>query len=325
MKIRKMIKKILLTVCLMAMVFSQTGLQTVHAEKGGNESEYTYTITLYSGKEGTFPGGGSEVKITGLKYGDVISLGQYIPTVKVKDAEKYYVRGVRESGKDNNTVSDPAFKVESDREYVVAYGIKGNMTTYTVHYQDQNGKKLAPSEKFYGVVGDKAVVAFRYIDGYRPQAYNLTRTLRKNEAENVLTFTYRKISQNGNNNGNNNGDNSGNNNSNNNRNSSSSDTNTSGNNSGANTGANSNAGSTTARDSVGNQPEAVHSQDSETSKDKINLDDEKVPLGNVNLKKSKSRPAGFMYVMIAIAVAALAAVLILLIIMKKKGKKKREE
>lgn len=67
------------------------------------------------------------------------------------------------------------------------------------------------------------------------------------------------------------------------------------------------------------------SSDSETPKDEINLDDEKTPLANKNLKKAKSRPAGMMYVLIAIAVAAIAALITLLIMMKKKDKKKREE
>lgn len=34
------------------------------------------------------------------------------------------------------------------------------------------------------------MAAFAYIEGYEPQAYNLTRTLSVNEAENVFTFVY---------------------------------------------------------------------------------------------------------------------------------------
>ncbi|MCI8930475.1 MAG: hypothetical protein HFI00_13665, partial [Lachnospiraceae bacterium] len=36
----------------------------------------------------------------------------------------------------------------------------------------------------------KPVVAFLYVEGYVPQAYNLTKTLSKNEAENIFTFVY---------------------------------------------------------------------------------------------------------------------------------------
>lgn len=170
MKLGKMLKKGLLTVCTCALVMAQTGLCTAFAEKGGNEKEYTYTVTLYAGKEGTFADGSSEVKITGKKYGEQADLGNYIRGVKVKDSDKYYVKGIRESGKDNNTakLEKLVFNVDSDREYVVAYGIKGDMVSYTVNYQDESGNALRQSEKFYGVVGDKPVVAFQYIDGYQP-------------------------------------------------------------------------------------------------------------------------------------------------------------
>ena len=73
---------------------------------------------------------------------------------------------------------------------MVAYGIRGDMVAYTVNYQDADGNELAPSQQFYGNVGDKPVVAYRYIDGYVPQAAALTKTLSSNEAENVFTFVY---------------------------------------------------------------------------------------------------------------------------------------
>ena len=77
-----------------------------------------------------------------------------------------------------------------DADYVVAYGIKGNMVAYTVNYQDASGKSLAESQTFYGNVGDKPVVAYRYVENYIPDALALTKTLSDNESENVFTFTY---------------------------------------------------------------------------------------------------------------------------------------
>ncbi len=193
MEIRKIYRKALLAVCAAACLAAPGSLRVAHAEKGGNEAAYTYTITLYAGKEGTIHGQ-SQVEITGKAYGEQVNLGDYLTQVTLKDAAKYYVKGIRESGKDNSTaVSNPAFSVESDREYVVAYGIRGNMTTYTVNYQDTSGNALLPSATFDGAVGDRAVVAYRYVDGYRPQAYNLTKTLSSNAAENVLTFVYTKL------------------------------------------------------------------------------------------------------------------------------------
>ncbi|MFQ8897391.1 MAG: hypothetical protein ACLR71_03370 [[Clostridium] scindens] len=138
--------------------------------------------------------GGDAIRITGLRAGDVVVLDATAGMVDLKNGDKYYIKGVRESGRDNNTVADSAFTVTKDAEYVVAYGIQGDMVSYTVNYQDGGGNELAPSRTYYGAVGDKPVIAYQYIEGYRPDAYNLTKTLGKNEADNVFTFTYTQSS-----------------------------------------------------------------------------------------------------------------------------------
>lgn len=333
MKLGKMLKKGLLTLCTCALVMAQTGLCTAFAEKGGNEKEYTYTVTLYAGKEGTFADGSSEVKITGLKTGDVVSFAGQIGGVKLKDSGKYYVKGVRESGKDNNTVSAPAFTVDSDREYVVAYGIKGDMVSYTVNYQDESGNALRQSEKFYGVVGDKPVVAFQYIDGYQPQAYNLTKTLNSNEADNVFTFTYKKIASGSDTNNGSNGSNSGNGTGTNTDNSGTgTNTGNTGNNgmgaantnNNGNTGAADNAGTgNAANNTAGNNQtdngQTVESADAETPKEQVDLDDEEVPKAKINAdQKAKGRPAGVMYALAGIALAAILGIIILIVTFRKK-------
>ena len=188
---------------IMALLLCMT-VQTAVAAEGGNEKEYTYTVTLSAGNQGTFNGtggvhviggsaqisGGDAIRITGLRAGDVVVLDATAGMVDLKNGDKYYIKGVRESGLDNNTVADSAFTVTKDAEYVVAYGIQGDMVAYTVNYQDGGGNELAPSRTYYGAVGDKPVIAYQYIEGYRPDAYNLTKTLGKNEADNVFTFTY---------------------------------------------------------------------------------------------------------------------------------------
>ena len=188
---------------IMALLLCMT-VQTAVAAEGGNEKEYTYTVTLSAGNQGTFNGtggvhviggsaqisGGDAIRITGLRAGDVVVLDATAGMVDLKNGDKYYIKGVRESGRDNNTVADSAFTVTKDAEYVVAYGIQGDMVAYTVNYQDGGGNELAPSRTYYGAVGDKPVIAYQYIEGYRPDAYNLTKTLGKNEADNVFTFTY---------------------------------------------------------------------------------------------------------------------------------------
>lgn len=333
MKLGKMLKKGLLTVCTCALVMAQTGLCTAFAEKGGNEKEYTYTVTLYAGKEGTFADGSSEVKITGLKTGDVVSFAGQIGGVQLKDSGKYYVKGVRESGKDNNTVSAPAFTVDSDREYVVAYGIKGDMVSYTVNYQDESGNALRQSEKFYGVVGDKPVVAFQYIDGYQPQAYNLTKTLNSNEADNVFTFTYKKIASGSDTNNGSNGSNSGNGTGTNTDNSGTgtntgntgnngtgvANTNNNGNTGAADNTGTGNAANNTAGNNQTDNGQTVESADAKTPKEQVDLDDEEVPKAKINAdQKAKGRPAGVMYALAGIALAAILGIIILIVTFRKK-------
>ncbi len=196
----KRCKKIITSIFAAVLLLNLIGTHTFAAE------EYTYKVTFYEGVQGTFSGNddlsvtGEEYKITredgkitvsGLKAGDVVSFNAQNPgAVTLAEDSKYYVKGIRKSGRDNDTVENSAFRVTEDQDYVVAYGMKGNLTTYVVNYVDTNGNTLAPSATYYGNVGDKPVVAYRYIDGYLPQAYGLTKTLSENAEENVFTFTY---------------------------------------------------------------------------------------------------------------------------------------
>lgn len=153
---------------------------------------YTYTVTFYAGNQGTFAGGASKITVSGKAKGSKISFD--IGQVSVPSTSPYYVKGIRESGRDNSeAVSPSAFSVTEDVDYVVAYGIKGEQVAYTVHYLDADGNTLSDSRTYYGNVGDKPVVAFLYIEGYQPQAYNLTKTLSANEADNVFNFEYEAV------------------------------------------------------------------------------------------------------------------------------------
>ena len=174
--------------------------------------EYTYQVTFYSGNQGAFCSteglyvnnmeSGSDysavlrngaITVSGLKRGDIVSFDVQAGAVELPEDSKYYIHGVRQSGRDNDTVQSSAFHVEGDAEYVVAYGIRGNLASYTVQYQDTEGNILAPSRTYYGNVGDKPVVAYLYVEGYNPQTLALTKTLSENEAENVFTFVYTPV------------------------------------------------------------------------------------------------------------------------------------
>lgn len=302
---------------------------TVSAETGGDDASYTYTITLYAGNQGTFTDAsaiqvdnsasgssytisgvekdGSRIRITGLAYGDTVSVNVQA-CVSVTESAKYYVKGIRESGRDNDTVGSPAFQVKSDRDYVVAYGIQGDMVAYTVNYQDEDGNALLESSTYYGSVGDQPVIAFLYIENYQPQAYNLTKTLSSNEADNVFTFVYKQTDQN----------------------TSSTDTDSAAgtsdtNAAGGTADSNNGEGSNTA--SAEEEAEETDSENTEeTPEELINLDDEDTPLSDMSSSgsdaDSNARPAGMMPAFIAIAVIALAALLVLLMLVLRKKTRK---
>lgn len=181
--------------------------------------EYTYTVRFFAGKQGSIhtgstlnvlrmdasgryvpaqiqgedPDGTGQVLVfEGLQFGDRVNFERSM--VSLNNGSKYYIRGIRESGKDNNTVEvNPSISVDGDLDYVVAYGILGDAVKYTINYVDEAGNALMPSEEYYGNVGDRVVVAYLYIDGYRPQAYNVGRTLVDDPSQNVINFVYSQI------------------------------------------------------------------------------------------------------------------------------------
>lgn len=137
-KTGRRILTVLASACLLA-CFAPESVQVA-------EKEYTYTVNIYAGDQGTFT-----------------------------DAVKLNVDH-RKSGNTNKS------------QVKIAKGM------ITVSYQDAAGNELAPSDTYYGSVGDKPVVAYRYVEGYEPDVAALTKTLKANEAENVFTFVYAPVS-----------------------------------------------------------------------------------------------------------------------------------
>ena len=146
---------------------------------------YTYKVTVSGGKYGKVNGADSVT--VDVANGTMWNPDDY--TVTVTDG-KYYFKGFHISGQEGLV---GATKITQDTVFVATYGVAGDSIEYTVNYHSVDGTELAPSQKFYGNVGDKPVVAFRYIEGYEPQAYNLTGTLKANAAENIFTFEYKEI------------------------------------------------------------------------------------------------------------------------------------
>lgn len=177
----------------------------------------TYTIALYAGNHGRFAdtsfvtvaGEGTEavvgieedgraIRVSGLKENEIVVFDAASEgAVAMEEDSKYYIKGIRRSGRDNSEVDTPAVSADADRDYVIAYAVRGDMVSYEVKYEDKAGRALAQSRVYYGNVGDRPVAAFIYIPGYVPQAYNLTKTLSQNAAENVFTFVYSRLPSSG--------------------------------------------------------------------------------------------------------------------------------
>lgn len=327
-------KKLLVSLLTVSIAFSSASAVNVLA---ADETPYTYKVTLSAGNKGTISGQ-SKIETTDIPSGSTVSFN--LNDIQVTD-EKYYVKGIRLSGRDNSeALASPAFEVTGDADYVVAYGIKENMVSYTVNYQDTNGNTLAESQTFYGNIGDKPVVAYRYIENYVPQALALTKTLVDNEAENVFTFTYTpgasnrvvettttttvttvvpgtastsrstssgtsqtrtnqtETNQTGTN---------------------QTGTNQTGTATPATPDTNTTDGNTTTDSSQNNttddtnQNNTTTSEDEETPKDLVDLDDEETPKANIKVKEtSKKTPLAVGAGIIVVAVAALAALIIFL-------------
>ena len=155
-----------------------------------SKDTYKYKVMIYSGEQGKFDSG----KVWTKEYEpgetcevDLDSLGFKLTN------DKYYVRGFRITGHDNDETTgfqNLNFTVDQDVSYEIAYGIAGGLVKYVVNYEDANGKTLRKSDTYYGMAGDKPVVAYRYVDGYQPRNYNLGKRLVKDEGENVFTFIY---------------------------------------------------------------------------------------------------------------------------------------
>lgn len=214
---KRLLKYFLAALVVITGVFSQTA--------DAKAFSYTYTVSFSAGGQGSINGGvqvrkasgneasvsvsakGDKIIVTGLEYGDVISCDAQ-GSVALNENSKYYVKGIRLSGRDNNTVAQSAFLVSGDQDYVVAYGIPGELAEYTVNYVDANGNKLADSKTYYGNVGDEPVIAYLYIDGYIPSSYNQSGKLVSDASKNVFNFVYNRAATNMANNGNG-GDNAG--------------------------------------------------------------------------------------------------------------------
>ena len=164
----------------------------------------TYTIRVFAGEQGMIEEDGklkSMVEYSNIEPGTSFFFGKTSNGVSGPSAsddvkvsnDKYYVKGFRLSGRDNNELELGAITVNGDADYVVAYGVKGSTVEYTVMYLEYpSGNELHPSETFVGNDGDRPVVAYKYIEGYFPNARNQVGKIEKGK-DNTFIFYYQPI------------------------------------------------------------------------------------------------------------------------------------
>ncbi|MBE6009035.1 MAG: hypothetical protein E7236_00040 [Lachnospiraceae bacterium] len=146
-------------------------------------ANYDYTVKVSAGASGTASG---ETETT-VGYGEA-----YDPAdnVTVTPDAGYYLKGYHIAGQD--TVKNGDWTITEDTTLVASYGISGeqDLLAYTIHYQAEDGTTLADDRTYYGLEGDKPVVAYQVIDGYLPRdTYNVTWTLSADRT-NEYTFVY---------------------------------------------------------------------------------------------------------------------------------------
>jgi len=177
-----------------ALVFVLALMLTLCANAFAEPAESTmYKVRLYAGNIGTVKGG--TVFETEVADGDWFTIDR--EWINVTD-NRFYAKGARLSGLDNSyyTAFNPdsglvSFQVTKDTDFVIAYGMKSTAVQYVVSYLHVTTRiNLLPPQIFYGNVGDKPVVAFQYVENYRPQALAITKTLTADPTQNVFEFLY---------------------------------------------------------------------------------------------------------------------------------------
>ena len=166
-----------LVVCALLAVVALAAATAMPSQAFATKSEpYDYTIRVFGGNEGTYDG--QAIYKTTVKAGEEFKLDSTLVAVS---NDKYYAKGFREGGKDE--LAQEAFTVNKDMDFVVAYGVKGEMVSYTISFVEYGtGNALAndqgaTSVTYHGKQGDKPVVAYEYVPGYRPRYLNVTGTL----------------------------------------------------------------------------------------------------------------------------------------------------
>ena len=170
-------KKLLL---MLLAVIVAVGILPVSAQAADRE----YMIRVSAGNKGTIAGYENAPYTVSLPYGRSLTIPDTVP------ADGYYVKGIKESGKDSFMTG---YYVTQDQDFIVVYGIKGQEVRYIIRYLEYGTETvLAEEQTFYADPGDKPVSSYIYIEGYQPYL-RTTKTLVEDESQNVLYAYYTRI------------------------------------------------------------------------------------------------------------------------------------
>jgi len=87
-----------------------------------------------------------------------------------------------------------AVNIRQDNDFIVGDSMPGDLVSCTVHFVDAvTGKELADPVTYYGYAGDVLVIAYEYIEGYRPQYLQITERLQ--EESNDWYFPYLRLGE----------------------------------------------------------------------------------------------------------------------------------
>ena len=149
---------------------------------------------------------------TELDHTDKVDFYVGTDYVTIND-DKYYAKGIRESGKDerndgNNvqtsyiaaegTVNEgkiSGLSVSRDQDYVVVYGIKGIQVQFTIRCVDAATGALLQTLTYWGDPGDRPRITLPYIEGYNPptQIGMTPSPLSTDPSQNIWNARYTRI------------------------------------------------------------------------------------------------------------------------------------
>ena len=160
-------------------------------DKSGN-AKSDYNIDAVKRKSSTGESVDFKLAISNLSYKDRISFDA-AKLVKLGADSKYYVKGMRISGSDENVNpngnTNVTIEVTSDDTYVVAYGV-GKIIPYKVQYLGEKDEALYEEETLYGAEGEEIVVPARHIPDYKPDVIEKKLPLVK---DTVVVFKYTRL------------------------------------------------------------------------------------------------------------------------------------